>query len=69
MLQGIFIYTTSNDIKYALINGDHESICTLNLPVYIAKVKKSYPEIALHFVKDKNKGFGLALECENIDVN
>ncbi|CAF5180585.1 unnamed protein product, partial [Rotaria sp. Silwood1] len=29
--------------------------------------KKSYPEIALHFVKDKNKGFGLALECENID--
>ncbi|CAF3682975.1 unnamed protein product [Rotaria sp. Silwood1] len=39
MLQGIFIYTTSNDIKYALINGDHESICTLNLPIYIAKVK------------------------------
>ncbi|CAF4921056.1 unnamed protein product [Rotaria sp. Silwood1] len=39
LTNGIFIYTTSNDIKYALINGDHESICTLNLPVYIAKVK------------------------------
>ncbi|CAF4801031.1 unnamed protein product [Rotaria sp. Silwood1] len=25
LTNGIFIYTTSNDIKYALINGDHET--------------------------------------------
>uniref|UniRef100_A0A1B6DMQ1 Coatomer subunit alpha n=1 Tax=Clastoptera arizonana TaxID=38151 RepID=A0A1B6DMQ1_9HEMI len=36
---GVFIYTTSNHIKYAIINGDHGIIRTLDLPIYITKVK------------------------------
>ncbi|CAF1084468.1 unnamed protein product [Adineta steineri] len=36
---GVFIYTTSNHIKYALINGDHGIIRTLDLPIYITKIK------------------------------
>ncbi|CAF1023866.1 unnamed protein product [Didymodactylos carnosus] len=36
---GVFIYTTSNHIKYALLNGDHGIIRTLDLPIYITKVK------------------------------
>lgn len=35
----VFIYTTSNHIKYALTNGDHGIIRTLDLPVYITKIK------------------------------
>ncbi len=35
----VFVYTTSNHIKYALINGDHGIIRTLDLPVYITKIK------------------------------
>lgn len=37
----VFIYTTSNHIKYALINGDHGIIRTLDLPVYITKIKNN----------------------------
>lgn len=30
--------------------------------------KKGYPEVALHFVKDDKTRFGLAVECNNLDV-
>ncbi|KAF7983484.1 hypothetical protein HWV62_21792 [Athelia sp. TMB] len=30
--------------------------------------KKGFPEIALHFVEDKNTRFDLAIECGNLDV-
>ncbi|XP_034230743.1 coatomer subunit alpha isoform X1 [Thrips palmi] len=36
---GIFIYTTSNHIKYAISNGDHGIIRTLDMPIYITQVK------------------------------
>lgn len=36
---GVFIYTTSNHIKYTLTNGDHGIIRTLDLPIYITKIK------------------------------
>lgn len=36
---GVFIYTTSNHIKYAINNGDHGIIRTLDLPIYVTKVK------------------------------
>lgn len=36
---GVFVYTTSNHIKYALTNGDHGIIRTLDLPIYISRVK------------------------------
>ncbi|KAF5271367.1 hypothetical protein FQA39_LY08165 [Lamprigera yunnana] len=36
---GLFIYTTSNHIKYAIVNGDRGIIRTLDLPIYITKVK------------------------------
>ncbi|KAF4533472.1 hypothetical protein B566_EDAN001201 [Ephemera danica] len=36
---GVFIYTTSNHIKYAINNGDHGIIRTLDLPIYITRVK------------------------------
>lgn len=36
---GVFIYTTSNHIKYALLNGDYGIIRTLDLPVYITRIK------------------------------
>ncbi|CAD5114426.1 DgyrCDS3559 [Dimorphilus gyrociliatus] len=38
---GVLIYTTSNHIKYALHNGDHGIIRTLDTPVYITRVKGS----------------------------
>ncbi|XP_065906077.1 coatomer subunit alpha-like isoform X1 [Dysidea avara] len=36
---GVFIYTTSNHIKYLLKNGDGGIIRTLDLPIYITMVK------------------------------
>jgi coatomer protein complex subunit alpha (xenin) len=36
---GVFIYTTSNHIKYAIQNGDHGIIRTLDLPVYLTRIK------------------------------
>nr|XP_039274380.1 LOW QUALITY PROTEIN: coatomer subunit alpha-like [Styela clava] len=36
---GVFIYTTSNHIKYALLNGDNGIIRTLDLPIYITRVR------------------------------
>ncbi|OQR74758.1 coatomer subunit alpha-like, partial [Tropilaelaps mercedesae] len=38
---GVFVYTTSNHIKYSLFNGDHGIIRTLDLPIYITKVQGS----------------------------
>jgi len=38
---GVFVYTTSNHIKYTLNNGDSGIIRTLDLPIYIARVKGS----------------------------
>ncbi|XP_058799728.1 coatomer subunit alpha isoform X2 [Phymastichus coffea] len=35
----VFIYTTSNHIKYTVNNGDHGIIRTLDLPIYITRVK------------------------------
>ncbi|XP_044765066.1 coatomer subunit alpha [Coccinella septempunctata] len=39
---GVFIYTTSNHIKYTLLNGDHGIIRTLDLPIYITRVKGNH---------------------------
>ena len=36
---GVFVYTTSNHIKYAITNGDHGIIRTLDLPVYLTKMR------------------------------
>jgi coatomer protein complex subunit alpha (xenin) len=36
---GVFIYTTSNHIKYAVANGDNGVIRTLDIPIYITKIK------------------------------
>lgn len=36
---GVLIYTTSHHIKYSLTNGDHGIIRTLDLPVYLTRVK------------------------------
>eukprot|EP01137_Pigoraptor_chileana_P028983 Opistho-2@13564 len=38
---GVFVYTTLNHIKYALPNGDNGIIRTLDIPIYITKVKDS----------------------------
>jgi coatomer protein complex subunit alpha (xenin) len=38
---GVFIYTTSNHIKYAIVNGDYGIIRTLDLPIYITRVKNN----------------------------
>jgi len=38
---GVFVYTTSNHIKYTLTNGDHGIIRTLDLPVYLTRIKGS----------------------------
>ena len=35
----VFIYTTSNHIKYAINNGDHGIIRTLDLPIYVTRIK------------------------------
>ena len=36
---GVFVYTTSNHVKYALTAGDHGIIRTLDLPVYILAIR------------------------------
>ncbi|CAB0008469.1 unnamed protein product [Nesidiocoris tenuis] len=53
---GVFIYTTSNHIKYAISNGDHGIIRTLDLPIYITKVKG-------------NQVFCLDRECQSRILN
>eukprot|EP00096_Caligus_rogercresseyi_P012653 TRINITY_DN536_c0_g1_i4.p1 TRINITY_DN536_c0_g1~~TRINITY_DN536_c0_g1_i4.p1 ORF type:complete len:1250 (+),score=425.50 TRINITY_DN536_c0_g1_i4:124-3873(+) len=39
---GVLIYTTSNHIKYAMTNGDHGIIRTLDLPIYLTRIKGSH---------------------------
>lgn len=39
--QGVFVYTTSNHIKYALPSGDHGIIRTLDVPLYIGATRAS----------------------------
>lgn len=36
---GVFLYTTSNHIKYALVAGDSGIIRTLDVPVYILAIR------------------------------
>merc|ERR1719167_1633910 len=36
---GVLVYTTSNHIKYAITNGDYGIIRTLELPVYLTRIK------------------------------
>ncbi|XP_065347768.1 coatomer subunit alpha [Cloeon dipterum] len=36
---GVFVYTTSNHIKYCITNGDYGIIRTLDLPIYITKIR------------------------------
>lgn len=36
---GVFVYTTLNHIKYALPEGDNGIIRTLDMPIYVSKVK------------------------------
>lgn len=36
---GVFIYTTSNHIKYTLLNGDYGIIRTLDIPIYITRIR------------------------------
>lgn len=36
---GIFIYSTLNHVKYALLNGDNGVIRTLDQPLYIVRAK------------------------------
>lgn len=38
---GVFIYTTLNHIKYALPEGDSGIIRTLDVPIYVTKIKKN----------------------------
>ena len=38
---GVFIYTISNHIKYALTNGDYGIIRTLDLPIYITRIRNN----------------------------
>lgn len=41
----IFIYTTVNHVKYVLPSGDTGIICTLDVPIYLTKVR---PHILYH---------------------
>ncbi|KAF6023984.1 COPA [Bugula neritina] len=38
---GVFVYTTSNHVKYALTSGDSGIVRTLDMPIYITRVKGS----------------------------
>lgn len=50
---GVFIYTTSNHIKYALLNGDYGIIRTLDLPVYLTRIKNQHVYCLDREVKSK----------------
>ena len=40
--QGVFVYTTSNHVKYALpANGDYGIIRTLDVPLYVVAARGS----------------------------
>ncbi|KAI6116323.1 coatomer WD associated region-domain-containing protein [Pisolithus sp. B1] len=66
---------TEYRFKLALLRNNHEEILHLirtstligqSIIAYLQQ--KGFPEIALHFVQDKNTRFDLAIECGNLDV-
>ncbi|KDQ58434.1 hypothetical protein JAAARDRAFT_128617 [Jaapia argillacea MUCL 33604] len=66
---------TEYRFKMALVKNNHEEmlyiIRTSNLlgqSIIAYLQQKGFPEIALHFVEDKNTRFDLAIECGNLDV-
>ncbi|KIM31135.1 hypothetical protein M408DRAFT_327425 [Serendipita vermifera MAFF 305830] len=66
---------TEYKFKLALIKNNYDEVLriiqTSNLvgqSIIAYLQKKGFPEIALHFVQDKNTRFELALECGNLDV-
>ncbi|OCH86856.1 coatomer subunit alpha-2 [Obba rivulosa] len=71
----ITIDPTEYRFKVALLRNNHEEmlyiIRTSNLlgqSIIAYLQQKGFPEIALHFVQDKNTRFDLAIECGNLDV-
>ncbi|ELU41535.1 coatomer subunit alpha [Rhizoctonia solani AG-1 IA] len=66
---------TEYRFKLALVRNNYEEVLhiirTSNLvgqSIISYLQKKGFPEIALHFVQDKNTRFDLAIECGNLDV-
>jgi len=66
---------TEYRFKLALVRNNYEEVLhiirTSNLvgqSIIAYLQKKGFPEIALHFVQDKNTRFDLAIECGNLDV-
>ncbi|KAL6302657.1 coatomer WD associated region-domain-containing protein [Sparassis latifolia] len=71
----ITIDPTEYRFKLALLRNNQEEmlyiIRTSNLlgqSIIAYLQQKGFPEIALHFVQDKNTRFDLAIECGNLDV-
>ncbi|THH00976.1 hypothetical protein EW026_g1619 [Hermanssonia centrifuga] len=71
----ITIDPTEYRFKLALLRNNYEEmlyiIRTSNLlgqSIIAYLQQKGFPEIALHFVQDKNTRFDLAIECGNLDV-
>jgi len=71
----IQIDSTEYVFKLALVQGKFDQVlsmiksnvlCGQSIIAYLQK--KGYPEIALHFVKDEQTRFALAVECGNIEV-
>eukprot|EP00741_Cyanophora_paradoxa_P009442 tig00000144_g9146.t1 len=56
---GVFIYTTLNHIKYCLPNGDNGIIRTLEVPVYVSRVRGS----TVHCLDREGKCRTLSIEC------
>ncbi|KAI9509049.1 coatomer subunit alpha-2 [Russula earlei] len=71
----ITIDPTEYRFKLALIQNNYDEVLylirTSNLlgqSIIAYLQQKGFPEIALHFVEDKNTRFDLAIECGNLDV-
>ena len=71
----ITIDPTEYRFKLALIRNNYDEVLYLirssnllgqSIIAYLQQ--KGFPEIALHFVEDKNTRFDLAIECGNLDV-
>ncbi|EIW78385.1 coatomer subunit alpha-2 [Coniophora puteana RWD-64-598 SS2] len=66
---------TEYRFKLALLRNNHEEMLhiirtstLLGQSIIAYLQQKGFPEIALHFVQDKNTRFDLAIECGNMDV-
>ncbi|KAH7096636.1 coatomer subunit alpha-2 [Auriculariales sp. MPI-PUGE-AT-0066] len=71
----ITVDSTEYRFKLALVRNNYDEVLqiikTSNLvgqSIIAYLQKKGFPEIALHFVQDKNTRFDLALECGNLEV-